>query len=417
MKKILIKIFGKKFLRYCKTIVIYIIKFPTFVFKNKINGNPNLIKDVNIFSVQNTNTFFGYYDINPLKDNKLLAHSIRKNADTKKEDINIGYFDVNTHEYTYLIKSKAWCWQQGSRLRWSNDENVIIYNDIDNNHYCTRYYDINKKKIIKTISFPLYDINADESYGISVNFSRLQRLRPGYGYDKLLDLTKEDNFPKNDGLFLVDIKNNNSKLLISLYDLAKDVKDYQNYAHYINHVSFSPNGNKVMFFHLYVASDNDEWRTRLCIYDIVKDKLEILEKDAIISHYDWMNNENLLVTTFEFGEEKRDYRIYNLNNKKYKVVDNEKLKKDGHPTFIGNDKFISDTYPDNNYYQHLFEYDMKNNRYNEILSIFSSPRLMDDKRCDLHPRIVKDGIIIDSTFKGNKRSLVFIKLKNGVYDK
>ncbi len=417
MKKILIKIFGREFLRYCKAIIIYIIKLPRFIFKKKINGNQKLIKDIKIFSFQNTNTFFGYYDINPLKGNKLLAHSIRKNANTKKDDISIGYFDINTQEYTHLIKSKAWCWQQGSRLRWSNNANVIIYNDINNDQYCTRYYDINKKKIIKTISFPLYDINSEETYGISVNFSRLQRLRPGYGYDKLPDLTKEDNFPKNDGLFLVDIKNNNRKLLISLYDLAKDIKDYENYAHYINHVSFSPDGNKVMFFHLYVVSDKGEWRTRLCIYDLIKNKLQILESEKVVSHYDWIDNDNLIITTVRPDSTNRDYRIYNLINNDYKIIENKKLEKDGHPTFIGNYKFISDTYPDDNCFQHLFEYNMKNNKYNEILSIFSSPRLMDDKRCDLHPRFVKEGIIIDSTFKGNKRNLIFIKLKDDNYDK
>ena len=206
MKKILIKIFGKELLHNCKIRIIYIIKLPIIIFMKKINTNKTKVKKIDIFSQKDKNIFFGYYDINPLKDNKLLVHRIRKKADTKKDLIDIGFYDINTKKYTFLIQSSAWCWQQGARLRWSKEKNTIIYNDIENNHYCTRYFNIKNKKIIKTISYPLYDINKDETYGISINFSRLQRLRPGYGYDKLPDSTEKDFHPKNDGLFLVDLK-------------------------------------------------------------------------------------------------------------------------------------------------------------------------------------------------------------------
>ena len=411
MKEILIKIFGKERLRYFKGIWIYFIKSPKFILKRRFYKNEKLVKNIEVYSIKGKNVFFGYYDLNPLKNDKLLVHSIKKYADTKKDKIDIGYFDINTHNYTLLTQSEAWCWQQGSRLRWSKEKDVIIYNDMEDGKYCTKYFDINLKKVIKTIPFALYDINADEEYGISVNFARLQRLRPGYGYDKIDDDTENDYFPKDDGVFLVDLKDNTKKLLVSLYDLAKEIEDYEKYEHYINHVSFSPNGKKVMFFHLYVVPETGEWRTRLCVFDITNNKLQILEKENVVSHYDWIDDSNLMVTTFKNNEINRDYRIYNLDNDNYKIIENEKLKVDGHPTYILNDTFISDTYPDDNCFQHLFKFDINNNKYEEILTIFSNPRLLYDKRCDLHPRVVKNGIIIDSAFKENKRSVVFIGVR------
>ncbi len=387
------------------------------MFKKRITWNTNLVEKINTFSLKGKNVFFGYYDINPLKNHKLLCHVVKKYADTAKDQVEIGYFDTNTQKYTKLTQSEAWCWQQGSRLRWSKEDHVIIYNDIYQNKYCAKYFDIQTKKVIKTISYPLYDINQDETYGVSINFSRLQRLRPGYGYDKLPDISESDFYPQDDGLFLVDLKRNTSKLTLSLYDLAKDVPNYSSYQHYINHVSFAPNGKKFMFFHLYTQSTTSDWKVRLCVYDISKSQLQVLEEMANASHYDWIDNDHLLVTTFTKNPENHDYRIYSLKENNYIMLDNDHLKLDGHPTYYHHDQFISDTYPDDYFFQHLFQFNIKNASYEKILSIFSNPRLMYDQRCDLHPRIVPDGIIIDSTYKGNKRNLVYIQLKEGFYDK
>ena len=69
------------------------------------------------------------------------------------------------------------------------------------------------------MSRPIYCLTNDRKYAISVNFARLGRERPGYGYDGLEDPTIDYAHPDNDGIFIVDIEKNTAELVISLDQL------------------------------------------------------------------------------------------------------------------------------------------------------------------------------------------------------
>jgi hypothetical protein len=71
----------------------------------------------------------------------------------------------------------------------------------------------------------------------------------------LKDHTENEYAPKDDGLFLMDIETGETNLLISLYELAKEV-DQLKYEHYINHISFSPDGASLVFFHIWMDMNN-----------------------------------------------------------------------------------------------------------------------------------------------------------------
>ena len=73
MKEILIKIFGKERLRYFKGILIYFIKSPKFILKRRFYKNEKLVKNIEVYSIKGKNVFFGYYDLNPLKNDKYLC--------------------------------------------------------------------------------------------------------------------------------------------------------------------------------------------------------------------------------------------------------------------------------------------------------------------------------------------------------
>ena len=309
----------------------------------------------------------------------------------------------------------AWCWQQGSRLRWSNnDKNIVFYNDVDKENYCFKKYDISNNTLIDTVPFPIYDINKEETFGISLNFSRLQRLRPGYGYDAIEDYTKDDKAPRDDGLFLVDLKNKTKKLLVSLFDLAMLVDKELEFEHYLNHISISPEGNKIMFFHLWTDKRWMGWRTQLCVINSDGSDLKILEDEDIVSHYNWKDENTLLITGIKNPSKENFYRLYYLDENTKKDIQNEHLRRDGHPSFEKTKKvFYSDTYPNKKHMQSVFEYDVNENKCEQLLQVFSDPRLVYEKRCDLHPKLSSNNrIIVDSTYKGCKRSVIIINLDN-----
>ena len=159
-------------------------------------------------------TFRGYYDLNYLSADKtkFLVHRLPVNANNNRDtSCEIGYVDMTTGDFHKVAETHAWCWQQGSRLRWHPVEhNCIIFNDADPDGYCAKIVDVDSGECVQKIPSPLYDVTPDFSYGLTLNYSRLQRLRPGYGYNFFDDATKNEPASQNDGIWRVDL-NNNSK--------------------------------------------------------------------------------------------------------------------------------------------------------------------------------------------------------------
>ena len=369
------------------------------------------------FTIQNRNVFFGYYDIEPFSNDnkKILACSTKKIKGTIKPNdiLDIGYFNLNNPSvFNKVGETRSWCWQQGARLRWlSKSNNHIAYNKEINDKYGCLIQDINTKKIIEKLSCPIYDLNSTGDFGLSLNFSRLQRLRPGYGYNTFQDTTINQIYPKDDGIFLIDVNNNKSKLIVSLDSIAKmQISDPSKWIgeHYFNHICFNPRGDRFMFFHLVYNGKNR--RSRLITSDLNGENLYILENDHIVSHYTWKNNSQLLITTIT--DKGLRYILYTDQSNHTEIVGEDYLLKDGHPSFLNNDSnyILTDTYPDIYNDQELLLYNSKSNSLKKIGRFYNSTGFSGEFRCDLHPRINADNSMIcfDSLHKGGRRSMYII---------
>ena len=416
MKKILKNLIGADRLSNIKGKIMHLVcKIMLFINRKKtINVNRDLVKIKSIFSTKDYHIFRGYYDISYLNKemNYFLCHRLKKNDD----ECEVGYFNLDNGEYNVISKTHAWCWQQGSRLRWHPiDHKKVIFNSVCDDHYCSIIYDINMNKVTEIINRALYDFTPDFKYGLSLNFSRLQRLRPGYGYSYLKDDTNDSNAPKNDGIFLVDIKNNKSQLIYSLDELAERVDKERKFVHYINHISVCPDGKKFMFFHIYKGENIDGWKTILYISDINGNSLISLEEVDRASHYHWIDSNRLIVTCRK-SNGTHYYAIYDVSTLKKEIILESKLKKDGHPSLLKYDNcFITDTYPLKNSLQSVLEFNTNEEKVLKLAELYHDYRLRGEKRCDLHPTIEKDGcfISIDTTFKGKRRSVVIFEKLEG----
>ena len=60
----------------------------------------------------------------------------------------------------------------------------LIYNDFVRGNYISRVIDAESGAVSDFAPAALYDISFGENIGISLNFQRLQSLRPGYGYSR-----------------------------------------------------------------------------------------------------------------------------------------------------------------------------------------------------------------------------------------
>lgn len=403
LKKIIKKLLGERVIRFVKNALIMVKH------ARHLNIEGNAIK---IISRKGYHVFFGYYDYRQFSadDTKLLIHIVKKNANPLTDDAIIAYYDIVEDRIVEITKTSAWCWQQGSRLCWlpnSNDE--ILYNDYLNNSYvCIKYNISTDEKTIYPIA--LYDFNWPKKFGLSINFSRLQRLRPGYGYLRIKDKTIDQEIPESDGIFKLDFETKSVKRLVAMSDIVEDNNNSYGSAHYINHISISPNGTRFSYFHLTVEG-NGEWKTQL--YVCTSDGTDncLVENDFKVSHYTWKDDDNILVTCYKGT--KQFYELINIKQNTKRIIESPYLVRDGHPTFVYNDFIITDTYPNKDSMQELFLCDigMRESKHT-IAKLFHYPFLDGEKRCDLHPRISnkKNLICIDTTSFAKRRSCALFRV-------
>ncbi|WP_146106864.1 hypothetical protein [Polaribacter porphyrae] len=372
--------------------------------------------DVKCLNSDGKHVFFGYYDLSPFdkNDTKVLAHRTHHPliSPDPKSCIDIGYYDIdslkNNTNFIKIGESNAWCWQQGSRLQWfpkKTNEKTVFYNTVKADKYIGIIQDIYTREIIKEIPLPLYDISNCGNKGLSLNFSRLQRLRPGYGYASLPDITENENIPKHDGIFLFDFKIEKNKLLISfdeIVNIGKMPEDWKDFQHYINHLCFNQSGTKFMFLHL--LSKNKKRHSRLFVCNTDGSNLKLLDDSDVISHYTWKDDNTLLCTVYSKLSKAFSYTNYDLKSGKCEKLLPTVLKNDGHPTFIWNNTaLLTDTYPNRFRQQSLITLDLKT-KYIKKARFYRHNKFKSEVRTDLHPRVnnTETIICIDDEFDGFK---------------
>ncbi len=388
--------------------------------KLKNNGicivNNSMVDTVQELSLKKHHVYFGYYDLPQInKDGtKALAICLPHHARPGKNDAKIGFFTLPDGIFHSVANTSAWCWQQGSRLRWHPFNNeIIIFNAIVDGQPVTHLYNINTRSIQRTYEKALYDFSADMKYGISLNFFRLQKLRPGYGYNNSTSETLSNCCPKKDGLFLVDLTSGQSEMILSIFDVSALIPEANRYEHYFNHVSFAPSGQKFMVYHLYIDKSSGKRYVKVYVYYLnSRTYKEIPIKNP--AHYCWKNDDELLFTYIDKNGIVK-YLSWNVENGNNKCIGENILTGDGHPTTFHEEYLVSDTYPNKYQFQTAFIYDYKNNKKIPLIKLFHHPVRFHDMRCDLHPRVhfFEDvcKITIDTTSSGHRKILILNSTK------
>ena len=363
-----------------------------------------------ILSEPGSHVYCGYYDISPFNadNSRLLALRVKGGNVSPHESgikAEIGYFNLPHTKFIKVAESAAWNWQQGCRLQWlPNASNTVIYNDFQNGHFVSVVRRIDENGPLRTYSHPVYTVHTDGMNALSLDFTRLHRHRRGYGYHNLD--SSQEKAPADDGLWCMDMNDGTLKLLVSLAELASfQTQDGMAGAyHYINHLQWTPDGKTIVFFHLW-HRDGKKKNSRFVI--LKQDgTLSILDQTIRPSHTGWANDGSLLLTGLKQGSK----NIYHLHNK---IEKSEELPItiDGHPSFINNNTFLSDTYPDKTGHQKLYISDLQGNR-KMFASFYMPSDYTGEMRCDLHPRLSPDKTLCAvDIVKDSKRAIAIIPVK------
>ena len=160
-----------------------------------------------------------------------------------------------------LDRTHAWNPQQGTMFYWNPlaAQTQFFFNDRDvtTGRVFTVLYDIEKNKRVRQYRWddtPIGNggVSPTGEMFLGLNYGRLARLRLVTGYPGALDWSKDDKAPDNDGIFIVDVKTGNKRLLVSYHQLAEQLKRRQpsveDTALFINHTLWNRRGDRVYFF-------------------------------------------------------------------------------------------------------------------------------------------------------------------------
>ncbi|MCX7986271.1 MAG: hypothetical protein N2662_04980 [Bacteroidales bacterium] len=350
-------------------------------------------------------TFFGYYDKSPenITGEYVIFHASKWPTNQLPHanlPIKIILQNLQTNDF-FAFETSAYNWQQGSKLQWI-DKYRFIFNDFDPKHlnFVSKIVDAQSAQIAKVLPFPIYDTYKETA--LSLNFSRLNLLRPDYGY-RNIKLTNSQLNDDADGVFIGNMVSGEFELLYSLNMLKKI--DYhpnmQKSLHKVNHIMFSPSGNKFIFLHRYLYKGRRYDRLMLGYIDGKTPKL--LNRYSMVSHCFWIDD-NTIVTFMEDSEGDNYYTVdCNTGNIKPLKLPTNFAAGDGHPHIFDN-KLIFDTYPDKARMKLLYLLNLDTTQLSLLGEFFEPLQYHLQTRCDLHPRwnYLGNRIYIDSTHTGKR---------------
>lgn len=366
------------------------------------------------------NYFYGFHDLNPFSssNDKVLANasSLNFKMPGDNDELSVGFFDLvdgKMKTFHQIGNTKAWNFHKGCRLQWI--KNDIIFNDFSDGDYISKVVNTNGS-LIKKFNFPIDSLSNNFNFATSFSYERLEFLMPGYGYRFEDDSFLSQKRPKETGLFLHNLQTLESRLICSLHDLWKEVKnnnDFENYFHFITHTQFSANDRYISFLHRWTDPNYTLKRWSLLhIYDTEKNEIITLPTDFMVSHYIWQGNNIIAYCRINNKDNHVFFDINNIN--KYKILFDKKLISDGHQTSVNENLFITDTYPNSRRMQKLFLCNIENQELKLLASVYHPKKFQSTEKnhicVDLHPRASNNNqfVCFDTAFTG-KRSIAILK--------
>lgn len=370
--------------------------------------------------------FFGYYDKSPwnIAGRYMLcmrAQNTWKEPDpTSMADILL----IDTEEgnrVRKLAETKTWNVQQGCMAQWLGPDfdKKIIYNTLRDGRYCSVV--MNTETMQESLlPLPVYTVSADGKTALSLDFSRLHNLRPGYGYAALHEATKGEALPDATCIWKLDIESGKVTDLLRYTDFAKfhprpEMKG-EGVVHKVNHLMLSPNGKRFMVLYRFFVGQRKY--TRLITCNVAGSDMYLLSDDDMVSHCYWKNDEEIIA----FERKKESGNGYYLMKDKTQEYHRlwPQLSNDGHPSYCPSDNslVVFDTYPNRARLQEVKiarDTDVDGKDIKVLAKVFAPFKYDNDTRCDLHPRWSRDGrkVCFDACFEGH-RGLYIVERKESL---
>ena len=354
-------------------------------------------------------TFFGYYDKSCWNAASTLIATHRRKGEAC--EICVASND-SPSELTVLAETKAWNWQQGAMLSWSPD-NTLYFNTFENGKLITRRISAHGE-LVCDYDLPVQSISPDGATFMSLNYNRLRHYRAEYGYSKDGSNSEFAFDDEKDGIWSVDTQSGKIRLIVTLAQLKANLPRElipTLTAHKVNHICWSPNGQKILFMHRYFQGGKKS--SRLYAADPDGRAMILLADNQIVSHYTWLDNTR--VVAWSRDRNGRDgYNIYDITTVSETRMYEGRFDQlgDGHPSLAGSSDWLAfDTYPLKDRCRRLFIVSEENGTQLEVARLFAAWENEGPTRCDLHPRWAPNAqaVSIDSDYTGQRSHYILRK--------
>lgn len=373
--------------------------------------------------------FFGYYDKSPwdATDRYMLCLRAKDTWSdvSPKEKADILLIDTAKDEddperVKKLAETRAWNVQQSCMLQWLGPDfsSRILYNDYRDGAYCSVILSLETMEE-RVLPMAVYTVAADGRIALTLDFSRLYNLRPGYGYYNVPEKTKGIPLPDTTAIWKINLDTGEISDLLKYTDFAhfepRPEMLGKEVVHKVNHIMLSPNGKR--FIVLYRWFVGQRKYTRLITCNVDGTDRYVLSDDDMVSHCCWKNNSAVLA----FANKKRTGPGYYLMKDKTQNYIHcwPQFSNDGHPSYSPNgSKIVTDSYPDRARVARINVMD-GNERKKEnktVAKVFAPFRYDNETRCDLHPRWNRKGdkVCFDSVFEGH-RGLYYVYVEKNMF--
>lgn len=386
-----------------------IYQLSMYAISKKIKSEGNICR-ISPNDVENE-YFFGYYDKCPWDASGRYVLSMRakdawSEADPTSE-ADIILIDTKGGSIKKIATTKTWNVQQGCMAQWLGPDysSKILYNDMRDGEYCSVVHTI-KTGEEKVLTMPVYTVSTDGKLALTLDFSRLHSLRPGYGYSLLPEKTKGVALPDETCIWKIDIETGKISPLLKYADFAhfhpRPEMEEIGSVHKVNHLMLSPNGKRFMVLYRWFCGQRKYTRLITCSVDGTD--MYVLSDDDMVSHCFWKDDENILA----FERKKDGGPGYYLMKDKTQEWQHlwPRLNNDGHPSYNPKDNsmVVFDTYPNSRRMQEVKVAHDNSDEVRTVAKVFAPFKYDNDTRCDLHPRWSRDGkkVCFDACFEGHR---------------
>lgn len=362
---------------------------------------------VDRLSVSSKHHFFGYYGINPWDKSGQFHLALETDFHTHRpvtSDVaNVGLVDRETHNFIPYAKTSAFNLQQGSMMHWIDEE--FTFNDWEDGKLVSRALNP-KTKEIRTIHGAIAAVSLTAPIAIGLNYQRMAHCRSVVGYASEIESTEIKAQPEDDGLYLLDLQDGISKLVLSIADVIATSKDERLVGRrtWFNHVLFNTDGTRVLFF-CRVRHEKGFYSSLWTVNPDGTDLEMQIPFGYRVSHFDWKTPTKILVSSDIVDE--MGFVEFSDGMQNFKPLGRGVLPSDGHASFSPDRQWLlCDTYPRG--FARLAElmlYDIAENRKIVLGEFHHDEQFSGDIRCDLHPRWSSDGktITFDSVHEGSRQ--------------